>query len=199
VPLILSFHEPTDTVRDTTKELRSMATQYATSSEATQLLMAPSNGREASSDIALWDTGEGTKGRRKRRKQRPQEDTTATNDNGGNDKQLGGSSMVRIATTAGSSKCQVWPPTDHFEKLLEEACPNHAYPVKHKLRDCGMMKNVMALGSITRGMQFDEVPNVGDATPLPSEDSVMMIYDGCPSPRMRRVSNPSPGTPICCG
>jgi hypothetical protein len=129
---------------------------------------------------------------------RKEEDTTATNDNGGNDKQLGGSSMVRIATTAGSSKCQVWPPTDHFEKLLEEACPNHAYPVKHKLRDCSMMKNVMALGSITRGMQFDEVPNVGDATPLPSEDSVMMIYDGCPSPRMCRVSNPSPGTPICC-
>jgi hypothetical protein len=23
---------------------------------------------------------------------------------------------------------------DHFERLLEETCPNHSYPVKHKLR-----------------------------------------------------------------
>jgi hypothetical protein len=30
--------------------------------------------------------------------------------------------------------------TDHFEKFLGETCPNHAYPIKHKLRDSGMMK-----------------------------------------------------------
>jgi hypothetical protein len=69
---------------------------------------------------------------------------------------------------------------DHFEKLLEEACPNHAYPVKHKLRDCGLMKNFMASGSLTRGMELDEVPDGGDATPFPREDAVMTIYDGRP-------------------
>jgi hypothetical protein len=37
---------------------------------------------------------------------------------------------------------------DHFEKHLEETCPNHAYPVNHKLRDYGMMKNFMASGSL---------------------------------------------------
>jgi hypothetical protein len=37
---------------------------------------------------------------------------------------------------------------DCFEKLLEETYPNHAYPIKHKLRDCGMIKNFMASGSL---------------------------------------------------
>jgi hypothetical protein len=41
------------------------------------------------------------------------------------------------------------PPTNHFERLLKETCPNHTYPIKHKLRECGMMKNFIALGSLT--------------------------------------------------
>jgi hypothetical protein len=48
---------------------------------------------------------------------------------------------------------------DHFKKLLEETCPNHAYPIKHKLRDCGMMKNFMASGSLARGMEVDKAPD----------------------------------------
>jgi hypothetical protein len=42
---------------------------------------------------------------------------------------------------------------DHFEKLLEEICSNHAYPIKHKLRDYNMMKNFIASGSLARGME----------------------------------------------
>jgi hypothetical protein len=38
---------------------------------------------------------------------------------------------------------------DHFKMLLEETCPNHAYLVNHKLRECIMMKNFMAPGSLT--------------------------------------------------
>jgi hypothetical protein len=68
---------------------------------------------------------------------------------GGNDKLAGGSGVVRITTTAGNSKHQAWPPTDHIEKLLEEAYTNHAYPVKHKIKGCDMMKNFMASGSLT--------------------------------------------------
>jgi hypothetical protein len=58
-------------------------------------------------------------------------------------------SMGCVATTAHSGKRQARPPTDHFERLLEEACPNHAYPVKHKLKDCNMMKNFMTSGTLT--------------------------------------------------
>jgi hypothetical protein len=47
---------------------------------------------------------------------------------GGNGKQAGGSGVVRIMTAAGNGKRQARLPVDHFEKLLKEACPNHAYP-----------------------------------------------------------------------
>jgi hypothetical protein len=64
---------------------------------------------------------------------------------------------------------------DHFEKLLDEPCPNHTYSIKPKLRDYSMMKNFMALTSLTRGIEVNEVPNKGDAMPFPEEDMVMMI------------------------
>jgi hypothetical protein len=52
------------------------------------------------------------------------------------------SSGVRcISTDAHSEKCPARPPMDHFTRLLEEACPNHAYPVKHKLKDYDMMRS----------------------------------------------------------
>jgi hypothetical protein len=38
------------------------------------------------------------------------------------------------------------PPKDHFEKVLEAVCPHHPYPIKHKLRDCTMMKRFMSPG-----------------------------------------------------
>jgi hypothetical protein len=46
----------------------------------------------------------------------------------------------------GSSKHQARPPMDHFEKLLEEAYPNHAYPIKHKLWDYGLVRSFMTSG-----------------------------------------------------
>jgi hypothetical protein len=72
---------------------------------------------------------------------------------------------------------------------VEETCPNHAYPVKHKLRDCSMMKNFMASGSLTRGMEVNKAPNEGDTMPFPGEDAVMTIYDGRTSPGMCHMSN----------
>jgi hypothetical protein len=61
-----------------------------------------------------------------------------------------------------------------------------------------MMKNFMASGSLTRGMEVDEIPDKGDVTPFPGEDAVMVIYDGDPTPGMCRVSYLSPGTPAHC-
>jgi hypothetical protein len=48
-------------------------------------------------------------------------------------------------------------------------------------------------------MEVNEVLNEGDTTPFPRKDAVMMIYDACTSPGMRRVSNLSPGTSAHCG
>jgi hypothetical protein len=182
-----------DTIRNTTEELCSITAQYTASNEAVQLCPAPSNNREESSNVAIRDAGECTKGSKKRHKQRLQEAATAAYDDGGNDKLAGGSGVVCITTATSSGKRQARPPMNHSEKLLKEDCPNHSYPIKHKLWDCGMMKNFMASGSITRGMELDE----GDVTPFPVEDTAMMIYDGCPSLGMHRVSNLSPRTPTC--
>jgi hypothetical protein len=99
-----------------------------------------------SPDIIIHDAEEGGK---KGCKQRCQETAPTVNDDDGNNKQARSSSMACAVTAAGSGKHQAWLPTNHFEKLLEETCLNHAYPVKHKLRDYGMMKNFMASGSLT--------------------------------------------------
>jgi hypothetical protein len=55
-----------------------------------------------------------------------------------------------------------------------------------------MMKNFMASGSLTLGLEDDK----GDTMTILGEDMVMMIYDGRPLPRMHHVSNPSLGTPV---
>jgi hypothetical protein len=99
-----------------------------------------------------------------------------------------------VTTARHSGKHQVWLPTHHFERLLKEACPNHTYPVKHKLKECDMIKNFMISVSLTRGMELDEDPGISDMTPFPMEDAVMMVYDGCPPPGRRHMSSLSPET-----
>jgi hypothetical protein len=103
--------------------------------------------------------------------------------------------MVHVVMAAGSGKRPTRPPTYHFERLLEKACPNHTYPVKHKLRDCGMMKNFMVSESLTQSMELDEFPNEDNTMPFPGENVVITIYHGRPLPGMRHMSNPSPGAP----
>jgi hypothetical protein len=141
-----------------------------------------------SHDIAIQDAEEGAK---KRCKKHHQE--TGTDDDGVIDKQVGDSGVVRSAVVAGSSKHQAWPPTDNFEKLLKETCPNHAYPVKHKLKNYSMMKSFMTSGSLPRSMEVDEVLDEGDTTPFPEEDVVMKIYSRCPLLGMHHASGLSLG------
>jgi hypothetical protein len=53
----------------------------------------------------------------------------------GHDWEAGGSSMRRISTAAHSDKSPLRLPMDYFKRLLEEAYPNHTYPIRHKLKD----------------------------------------------------------------
>jgi hypothetical protein len=67
---------------------------------------------------------------------------------------------------------------DHFEKLLEVTCPNHTYPVKHKLKECTMMKKYMTTGNLARNKK-PEGDSVGKvAAPFLEEKAVMSIYGG---------------------
>jgi hypothetical protein len=92
-------------------------------------------------------------------------------------------------TTRCDIKRQVWPPRDHFEKLLEEACPHHAYPVKHKRNDCSMIKNFMTSGSLAQGKDPEGDSGGKGMTPFLREEVVMTVYDGRPPPRRHRLSN----------
>jgi NAD-dependent dihydropyrimidine dehydrogenase PreA subunit len=180
VLLLRPFQASADTVTDTTVELRSIASQYAISNKVAQLHPALGSSREASPNVIIQDAKEGAKGGKKRHKQHHQETATMVVADGGINKQAGNSVVVCVAAITGSGKRQARPPTDHFEKLLEEICPNHSYPIKHKLRDCDMMKNFMASGSLAQVMEVNEIPDEGDTTPFPGQDAVMTIYDGCP-------------------
>jgi hypothetical protein len=73
-----------------------------------------------------------------------------------------------VATSRGKEgmKCQASPPMDHIKRLLEEVCPNHSDPIRHKLKFYGMMRNFMTSGSLTWGAKLDEGPNGSDTTPF---------------------------------
>jgi hypothetical protein len=133
----------------------------------------PSSGK-VSSDIAAHNAKEGAKGGKKRLKQHPQRATTMADYDDDNAGKASSSGMGCVRTAAHSDKCQAWPPIDHFRRLLEEACQNHAYPVGHELKDRDMMKSFMILGSLTWGMELDEDPGRSNTMPFPGEDTVMM-------------------------
>jgi hypothetical protein len=78
---------------------------HTISDKATQLRPAPRSRRGASHDIAIQDAEEGAQGGMKWRKQHRQETATVTNDDGGINKQAGGSDMRHAAAAAGSRKC----------------------------------------------------------------------------------------------
>ena len=46
---------------------------------------------------------------------------------------------------------------NHFEKLLEGLCPNHAFPVKHLLKGYGLMRRFLSRGS-NKGEQGKDPP-----------------------------------------
>jgi hypothetical protein len=136
--------------------------------------------KEALPDITVHRAKEGIKGDKKRCKQRPQETMTTTDHDDGNEWEAGGFDVRRISITANSDKHQARPPTDLFKRLLEEACPIHAYPIMHKFKDYDMMWSFMTLGSLTWGAELDEDPGGSDTMPFPRENAVSMVYGGCP-------------------
>ena len=117
---------------------------------------------------ARWDedTGKGASNRSTKRK---------------NKKQWREDSLVAAADRKGGRK-----PTEgtlnHFKKLLEGSCPNHAFPVKHLLKDCNLMRRFLSGGS-NKGEQGKEpAPTTDDAKEkdnnFPTSDGCLMIFGG---------------------
>jgi len=71
---------------------------------------------------------------------------------------------------------------NHFEKMLEGPCPNHAFLVKHLLKDCSLMRKFLSRGS-NKGEQGKEPAPTTDDTEekddnFPTLDGCLMIFGG---------------------
>jgi hypothetical protein len=62
-------------------------------------------------------------------------------------------------------------------KLLKVTYPHHAYPVKHKLKDCTMMKKFMTSGAFSKGKKPRGDPDGKRVPPIPGEAEIMTIFD----------------------
>jgi hypothetical protein len=93
--------------------------------------------------------------------------------------EVGSVGMGCIFATTRNGRRSARTPTGYFKRLLEEACPNHAYPVKHKLKDSSMMQTFMTSGSLTWGTELDKGPDGSDTTSCPEENDIMTVFGGC--------------------
>jgi hypothetical protein len=97
----------------------------------------------------------------------------ATANGSDDDKKVGSSDMECVMIATHNGKSHLRPLIDHFERLLEEACSNHAYPVKDKLKYIIMIKNFMTSGSLTQDKEPEEEQGGSDVMPFPGEDTVV--------------------------
>ena len=71
---------------------------------------------------------------------------------------------------------------DHFDKLLEGPCPNHAFPIKHMYKDCSLMKRFFTGGSKKwekKKKPEAEADDTGEKDGgFPSLDGYLMIFGG---------------------
>jgi hypothetical protein len=65
---------------------------------------------------------------------------------------------------------------DHFEKLLEGLCPNHAFPIKHLYKDCALMKRFLSGGSKKGDQRRKPRPTADD---VEEKDGGFSVIDGC--------------------
>jgi hypothetical protein len=107
----------------------------------------PASARWCPPNVVDQGAKKGTKGSKKRQKWHPRRVVVA------DEKKVDDSDKEYVAAAECGFKSQVRPPTDHFKRLLEAACPNHTYPVKHKLKECAMMKNFLTLEDLTKGKE----------------------------------------------
>jgi len=91
-----------------------------------------------------------------------------------------GSLMATAYRKGGQKPIEGTP--DHFENLLEGACPNHAFPIKHLYKDCVLMKRFLSGGSNKGEHRKEHKPAVDDTKGkdgrFPTLDGCFMIFGG---------------------
>jgi hypothetical protein len=152
------LHELGHEQPNTTKELLNIATRHASSEEAVRAVFVQGRGKVVLSggwgtSVATSDKGtkRGIKSDKRGAARLPQRVAVTTScDEEMNGKDANDSDEELMMVVEGDFKCLVWSPTNHFEKLLQVTCPLHTFPVKHKMKECSMMKSYMATGSLAK-------------------------------------------------
>jgi len=111
----------------TTKELLDIATSHASGEETVGAIFDHLDGK-ARQDKGISEGTSNCSAKRKNKKQRHEDSLVATADRKGGRKPTKGT-------------------PNHFKKLLERPCPNHAFPVKHLLKDYNLMWWFLSKGS----------------------------------------------------
>ena len=139
-----------------------MATSHASGEEVVGAIFDRLEGKARRDE----GTDEGTSNRSAKRK---------------NKKQRHEDPLVAAADRKGGRKPMEGTP-NHFEKLLEEPCSNHAFPIKHLLKDCSLMRRFLSGGSNKGEQGKDPPPTMDDAEEkddgFPTLDGCLMIFGG---------------------
>ena len=86
-----------------------------------------------------------------------------------------GMGLARGRGRAKSQSCAARGNPDHFDKLLEGPCPNHAFPVKHMYKDCSLMKRFFTGGS----KKWEQKKPKVEADDAGEKDGGFPFLDGC--------------------
>jgi hypothetical protein len=129
---------------------------------------AASGGRATPCKATAKSIRKGAKGGKKEQKRCPWCVTIAASYDGC-DKKADDSDKGHVTATECDFKRQTRPPKEHFEKFLKATCPNHPYPIKHKLKDCTVMKNFMTSRAFSKGRKLGEDPGGKGAAPIPGD------------------------------
>ena len=144
------------------KELLDITTNHASGEEAVGAIFDHLEGKARRDE----GTGEGTSNRSAK---------------GKNKKQRHEDSLVAVADRKGGRKPTECNP-NHFENLLDGSSPNHAFPVKHLLKDYGLMRRFLSGGSNKGEQGKDPPPTTDDAEEMndgfPTPDGCLMIFGG---------------------
>jgi hypothetical protein len=115
----------------------------------------------ASPRIAGRDTRKGSKGEKKGQKRHTHHLTTRAS-NVSVEEEIEDSDEEFVAVAERDFRQCTRPPNGHFKKVLEATHPHHPYPIKHKLRDCTMMKRFMSsANSLPSGDELIRNPRSG--------------------------------------
>ena len=126
----------------TTKELLDIATSHALGEDTVGVIFYRPKGKAKRGE----DVGKGASNHpnKKKNKQRHKSSLVAT------------TNLKRVRKPAEGT-------LDHFKKLLEGPCLNHAFPVKHLYKDCVLMKRFLSEGSNKGEHRKEPKPTADDA------------------------------------